>query len=118
MQNCHSVKCECRCECKCDQDLVLRIIEKVLDHRMECHHEHHHEKGEVSLGAGRHELFIRTKHQPQRVFLCAHACHQVCGSGVDLFASQPADHGFVLVADVKNDSVLVEWMVVHGDPCC
>jgi hypothetical protein len=105
------------CCCCCSPDLVLRIIEKILDHK--CHDmtmcgEH----GKITLTTGQHEVFIKTKTQCCKVFLASTSCHQICGAQTDLFNAIVVPEGFVLIADVKSDSIKLEWMACGEKECC
>lgn len=107
----------CQVSCQCvDQNLVLKIIDKILDHschdvaKMPCK-----EKGQVVLTTGKHEVSIGTNHQPSKVFVAGVSSHQVCGAETDLFNAVVVPNGFVLVADVKGDSLTIDWMACCDD---
>lgn len=102
---CHANECHLNC------NLVLRVVEKILDHKCHAKDKCLYEEGHVNLSTGVHEVFINTACQPDKVYLSADSCHQVCGANRDVFASCVNPGGFVLFADVKNESVRIDWLV-------
>lgn len=76
------------------------------------HHCKESASGDILLGFGVHEIAIKVKHKPCKVFISikdpADSC-AVCHGDVNKIGIVINDHGFIVYADIKTNTCLVEW---------
>ncbi len=81
----------------------------------------HHKitEGEILLGYGLHEIAITVKGEPCSVYFSIHdpadgCC--VCYGDVNKIGITIGKHGFIIYADIRTNTCLVEWMC-KSNPC-
>lgn len=93
---------------------IWRWIMKMFN----CHHKV--TKGELLLGYGLHEIEIKVTGKPVTVYFSikdpADSCC-VCHGDVNKLGITIGKHGFVLHADIRTNTCLVEWMC-KSNTCC
>jgi hypothetical protein len=75
--------------------------------------------GHVHLAYGKHEIKVKTRCHPCKVYLSTSCCnHQVCGDETTLAGSVSGRHHFILFADVKSNSCTIHWIAEECGECC
>lgn len=72
------------------------------------------DEGKIFLPVGSHVHKIHTKSRPVSLWFNESVPGHlpVCQGGINMYGFTLADDGFVLYADVKSDSVEIEWQAV------
>ena len=72
-----------------------------------------YKSGEITVCPGcPEEILIKTGWTPKKVFLAFsdHLLPTVCGGDVDCFDVTIVPHGFIIVARVKSQTRVIEWI--------
>lgn len=97
--------------------VIRRIIEKIIEKVVP------HDKGEFTIGAGVHEIVIKTENKttepckglpenkPIRVWVSLEQSGElpVCGGNVDKAGTEITNDGFVLHLNISSTERLVKW---------
>lgn len=78
-----------------------------------CHHKcKKTTSGDIILGCGLHEITIKVCQKPCKVFFCIkdpYECICTCHGDINKIGITITEEGFVLYADIKTNTCLVEW---------
>lgn len=77
---------------------------------------HCREKGCVHLAYGKHQVMIKTKCAPCRIWvsLCCNNT-QVCAGDMSMVGTTVVPGGFILISDIRSNHCTIHWI---SECCC
>lgn len=90
-------------------DCLIQVLDALTD--CECGNV---VEGSITLNQGHHEVTVDTEVAPVEVYLSIDSGNSaVCNGDVDVAGYRLLPNGFVLYADIKSNSAVVNYIVEH-----